>query len=266
MGIYVLWVVTCYFRPYEPLTIKGQDLQRPVLGVSSRWNVLLYPESRPLRSKVYAANDSVELWCPWCPMLATTALALSQTPKDDFVFPFSYADFLVQFKLSKQLTTLDRHLPTMVSYQGRHSGPSIDAAGQHRTKREIQDRGRWASPKSVDRCERRARLAASYNKLPTALQTHARRCEELLGAMLLGHVQPEELVVPQTLAWARGLTVASIFAICILELVESGAVCAVGVFLWLAMKYCWALNLISPSPRTSRAFDRTPRIAKCMEL
>ena len=66
MGIYMLWMVTCNFRPGEPLSIQRGDIQIPFQGISSLHQVLLYPEDRPLRSKTYAANDTVELYCPWC--------------------------------------------------------------------------------------------------------------------------------------------------------------------------------------------------------
>ena len=67
MGIYLLWMVTCYFRPVEPLSIQRKTSKfLPMQGISSRHQVLLYPEDRPQRSKTYAANDTVELYCPWC--------------------------------------------------------------------------------------------------------------------------------------------------------------------------------------------------------
>ena len=58
MGDYLLWMVTCYFRPGEPLFIQRGDVQIPIQGISSRHQVLLYPENRPLRSKTYAATRS----------------------------------------------------------------------------------------------------------------------------------------------------------------------------------------------------------------
>ena len=65
MAIYILVMVVCYFRPSEPLGIQRRDVQPPAHGTTNRWTVLLFPEARPERSKTYAANDSVELYCPW---------------------------------------------------------------------------------------------------------------------------------------------------------------------------------------------------------
>ena len=67
----------------EPLTIQRGDIQFPIQRISSRHQVLLHPKDRPLRSKTYAANDTVELYCPWCESLPLTATALShQTPQN----------------------------------------------------------------------------------------------------------------------------------------------------------------------------------------
>ena len=69
-------MVTCYFRPGLPFTILRGDIQMSVHGISSRHQVLLYPKDRPLMSKTCAANDTVELYCPWCESLPLTAAAL----------------------------------------------------------------------------------------------------------------------------------------------------------------------------------------------
>ena len=65
IGIYLLWMVTCYFRPGELLTILREDMRVPIQGINPPFQVLLYPEDRPLRSKTYACNDTVELFCLW---------------------------------------------------------------------------------------------------------------------------------------------------------------------------------------------------------
>ena len=63
----------------------------------------------------------------------------------------------------------------------RHSGPSIDAALDTRTRKEIIDRGRWKSDRSVLRYEQRARLHKSFHRLPAAFQAYALRCENVFA-------------------------------------------------------------------------------------
>ena len=77
IGVYLLWLVTCHFKPGETLTIQRGDIQILIQGFSSRHRVCLYPRDRPLKSKRHAANNTVELYCAWCESLPLTAAAFS---------------------------------------------------------------------------------------------------------------------------------------------------------------------------------------------
>ena len=107
MGIYLFWMVTCYFRPGEPLTILRRDIQVPIQGISPQFQVLLHPEDRPLRSKTYAANDTVELFCPWCESLPLTAAALAQRHPTERAFNFRYHDFLLEWNKMTEAAKLE---------------------------------------------------------------------------------------------------------------------------------------------------------------
>ena len=89
----------------------------------------------------------------------------------------------------------------MVPYEARHSGVSIDAALSLRTRRERQERGRWASEKSQLRYERRARLLQSFNRLPATHRAFAQECEKRLEAMLMLGGSPDALDWPRTRGW-----------------------------------------------------------------
>ena len=183
MALYILWCVCLYMRPSEPLGILRGDLQKPVLNVSRRWQLLLFPEERSDRSKTFAANDSIAMHCQWATWLPLTAEVLADGPKDEVVFNFTYPEFLVEWEACRKHLGLK-----MVPYEARHSGPSVDAAKGLRTRTEIKNRGRWASERSVTRYEQRARLVRSYNLLTAAQQARADYCEAHLGDMLLGRV------------------------------------------------------------------------------
>ena len=128
-------------------TIQRGDIQIPIQGISSRHQVLLYPEDRPLRSKTYAANDMVELYCPWC------ATSLSHENPTERIFSSSYHDFLVVWSRVIEATRLGDIVQPLVPYMARHSGPSIDAALATQHEQEIKDQGRWKSDRSVLRTE-----------------------------------------------------------------------------------------------------------------
>ena len=62
------------------------------------------------------------------------------------------------------------HLP-------RHGGPSEDFLRRARTLLDIQARGRWASFRGVQRCEKAGRPLAALRKMPPAVQAAANRAE-----------------------------------------------------------------------------------------
>ena len=188
MAIFTLWMVTSYFRPSELLGVCRADLQRPVPNMPTHWHFLLFPEERPDRSKVYASNDSVETFSKFCHCLPATVAAASEGPDNEKVFPFFYPAYLAQLRVTNKRLGLK-----VIPYEGRRSGPSIDAARGFRTAKEIQSRGRWAALKSVQRYESRARLTKSFNLLTSRQQSHALGCEAKLDDLILGRVTPEEV-------------------------------------------------------------------------
>ena len=146
MGLMVLWMVVLYLRPSEALGIQRGDIQMPVKSIGKHAHFILFPEERPDRSKTYTANDSIELYCPWLHWFPTTVDVLREGSQEERIFPLTYSFFLTKWRAA-----LKRCQLRMVPYEARHSGPSIDAAGLHRTRSEIQLRGRWAAESSVHR-------------------------------------------------------------------------------------------------------------------
>ena len=82
--------------------------------------------------------------------------------------------------ITTSLVVLGNFIQPLVPYMARHNGTSIDAAFGTRTRKEIKDRGRWKSDRSVLRYEQRARLHNSFHWLPAAYQAHALRCDNVL--------------------------------------------------------------------------------------
>ena len=193
-AIYLMMMVATYTRPSELLSVQRRDLQKPLTNVSLHWQLLLFPEERPERSKVYAANDSIELQAEWAPWLPAVASTLAKGGQKERIFPFSYGEFCSAFR--KAVESLQ--LPTMVPYQARHSGPSIDAARNLRDRASIKARGRWTADKSVLRYEQRARLVASFNKLPHSLQDYSKECEQKLPDLFLGKLLVDAQPLPPT--------------------------------------------------------------------
>ena len=191
MGLYVLWMVTTYMRPSEPLRIQRQDLVPPTAGVCREWCVLLFPETRAARSKVLAKNETVDLQtqiAPWLPGICKT---LQQGTPSDRVFSFDYGQFLREWRRA----TRDWPMP-IVPYQARHSGASMDAAAGHRHRQEIMDRGRWSSQSSLLRYEKHGRLAQSVANLTPAWRTFFEVAASRLEALFAGQVDPAVIERP----------------------------------------------------------------------
>ena len=184
MAVYLIFLVTTYMRPSEPLSIRRGDLVPPVAGVSKDWHVNLFPEERAERSKMYAANDSVCLTTKLAPWLEDLLPSLMRGERSERVFDFAYPTFSEIFEACRKRLSL----PAMVPYESRHSGPAIDAARGNRGRGEIKDRGRWKNEKSVIRYEQKARLAQTYQRLPAHLTSHLDLCERHLGDIMLGRM------------------------------------------------------------------------------
>ena len=192
MATYVLWCLVTYNRPNEPLTIRRQDLNKPMHGVSPAWTVLLWPSARDGRSKVLGSDDSLPLdskILPWFPALCEV---LAEGPKEEKIFDFSYQDLVREFGRSRRRLRIKRLVP----YQTRHSGASIDLCLSHRSMREVQSRGRWASDKSMLRYNKSAKLAQSMKQFDRRQLDYFATAESRLEALFFGQALTEELPLP----------------------------------------------------------------------
>ena len=193
MAVYLVFKLSTYMRPSEPLLVQRQDVVPPEPSIAKDWHVTLFPEERPARSKTYAVNDSICLTTSISPFLPEVLKMLYETRKDgELLFPFSYPDYLSMFERCRRRLGL----PKMVPYQSRHSGPAVDIAKGYRDRAGVKERGRWRDDRSVQRYEQRARLGQSFQQLGPALKAHALLCEERLGALLCGRLRPDDLPWP----------------------------------------------------------------------
>ena len=109
------------------------------------------------------------------------------------VFPWSYHDFLLEFRQSLR----NLRLPRLVPYQMRHSGPAIDLARGYRTRAEVKHTGRWSSESSVNRYAQRARLGVYFAKLPATVQSFLTAAERNVENIACGRMSPTELSLLQ---------------------------------------------------------------------
>ena len=128
---------------------------------------------------------------PYLQFLGPILKVLATGPKEESVWTFTYPQYLLELKAA--LSELEVN-ETIVPYQTRHSGPSIDIARRYRSVPEAQRRGQWASVKSVQRYEKGARLGESWELLPASVRGLLEACEAALGDILLG--RPHGVALP----------------------------------------------------------------------
>ena len=183
MAVFLLTMVSGYFRPSHLLTLTRGNIIAPAPGLCRWWSLLLFPDDKPLRSKTGLADVGVMLDSPWFQCAVPIFRELARGDPSERVWEFSYPQFLKMFKLAIDDLKIDQHI---VPYQARHSGPSIDVARHYRPLDEIQKRGQWKHAKSMQRYEKAARLGQSWSLLPRGLRDTLTGCEHRLGDILLG--------------------------------------------------------------------------------
>jgi len=134
----------------------------PAAGVLGHWSLLLFPEEMGRRSKTHQLNDSILLDDPKALFLKPVWTVMHRRGDESPVWSFQYPAFVTRLK--EAVAAL--RAPQAAPYQMGHPGPPIDFADSARTTASAQRRGRWAQPRSMLRCERSARLAAEWRKLP----------------------------------------------------------------------------------------------------
>ena len=192
MAVYVLWLLTTYNRPSEPLSVLRRDLNRPMAQVCQDWTVLLWPAERDGRSKVLGSDDSLSLSTRIIPWFTQVVEALADGPDAEPIFNFSYADFVKEFTRARRKLRIKKLVP----YQCRHSGASVDLCNNYRSVAEVKARGRWGSEKSMMRYNRAAKLAASMKVFDQRQLAFFAAAERQLEALLFGRVTPESLHLP----------------------------------------------------------------------
>ena len=154
--------------------------------------MLLWPSERDGRSKVLGSDDSLPLESKMLPWLPALLECLATGPPEEKIFDFSYQDLVREFGRSKRRLRIKRLVP----YQTRHSGASIDLCLGHRSIREVQSRGRWASEKSMLRYNKSAKLAQSMKQFDSRQLDYFRMAESRLEALFFGRARAEDLPLP----------------------------------------------------------------------
>ena len=136
MALYLLLLVSTYARPNKLLRIVRGCLVPPSPGVTSEWSLLLNPEEAKKASKTGADNEIIYLNSRWMRWVSDFYKVLREGDLNEPVFRFSYPQFGKHFNRAQT----ELQLNSLVPYQTRHSGPSIDRSSLERDMTEVQKR------------------------------------------------------------------------------------------------------------------------------
>ncbi|CAK0868558.1 unnamed protein product, partial [Prorocentrum cordatum] len=181
MAVFLLTMVSGYFRPSHLLFLPRGDIIAPAPGVRRWWSLLLLPDSKPLRSMTALAGVGVMLDSGWFQCVTPIFRRLAQGAPEEKVWDFSCPQFLEMFRMALQGLGVEQ---SIFPYQARHSGPSIDVARHCRTLEEMHKRGQWKHSKSMQRYETAAGLGQSWSLLPASLRDTLSDCEGRLEDIL----------------------------------------------------------------------------------
>ena len=182
MAIFMLLAVSTYMRPCELLPLLRCHLVRPDAATSSHWSVLVAPQELGQVTKTNLSDVSVILDFPWLTWMHRLIPALAKGPAMEPLWGFSYHQLRSAF--TRVTTALG--LEGMTLYQTRHSGPSIDRMGRHRSLLDCKARGFWKSESSLHRYEKSSRVAADYLALPSDVRMRLEALALLAEGRVLG--------------------------------------------------------------------------------
>jgi hypothetical protein len=152
MGLKLLADFDMYLRPSESLAIKGRDVVAPVVEAGKHfqhYTVIIRDLADGIPDKVGTYDNSILLDNPEnMSFLGPELHAMAQRvmPADP-IFLFSQDSYRKEFQRAGDFLGL----PGLHTYQTRHGGASDDLNSKLRDRREVRDRGRWATDTSVRR-------------------------------------------------------------------------------------------------------------------
>ena len=179
MATFLLLGLSTYARPSALLRLCPEHMVKPT-RTCRFWALLLDPLEKGAPSKVGEFDTSVVLDHGWINQLDQKFHEMSGRVRGESVWSFDYDTYSAMFREASLKLGL-----SLVPYQTRHSGPSLDRACGFRGLPEVKSRGGWRADSSVARYEKHARLGFSEQEKDPRLVKHGEACTTLLADAIL---------------------------------------------------------------------------------
>ncbi|CAK0813240.1 unnamed protein product, partial [Prorocentrum cordatum] len=190
MGPHVAGNIVTHRRPSEPLTTQRRDLVKPVKGGADEWSGILFPGSRAAPRRNEMQDEGMSLANKLHPWLPRVVSSLAPGAPESRLSPHSYPELVAEFNRTQ--ARLGHR--SLVLYQGRHSGASLDLQGRHRDHLEFKKQGGWQCESSLKRYENAARSNPSASKLMPAHAAQFKKADAQLEALSFGRVAAQPFV------------------------------------------------------------------------
>ncbi|CAK0852634.1 unnamed protein product, partial [Prorocentrum cordatum] len=167
MGPLIALLFVTHCRPGEGLALLGRQVIRPIAGMPwalGQVIIVLHPEDLGTPSKTNAGDSYVALDLPehqWVGR-ALRKLRERRAPLQRLL-PIAYCELLAEMKRAAVTVACEVLRPT--PHGLRHGGASLDKALGLRSSGDIQLRGKWRPPLSVQRYEEHARISKQLERL-----------------------------------------------------------------------------------------------------
>ncbi|CAK0799302.1 unnamed protein product, partial [Prorocentrum cordatum] len=160
-------------RPAEVMRIRVLDVVPPPReggAGRSRLSLVLHPLEQGVSSKTGEYDEWLVLDNPEFAWLGSVLGLLRQEAKGEYLFGFSYADWVQSFADVGRRLRLGS-LGSPVLCQHRHGGASHEALTGFRDAAGLKQRGRWSSDASVRRCAKGGRVNQALASLSAAMRS-----------------------------------------------------------------------------------------------
>ena len=166
-----------YLRPTEVLQLQASHVLKPIKSRANCWGFIVGHRDEGIPTKAGLYDDCVLLNTPSRSDLGVVMKYLMshcKRPSAKLFRGLTLRDYNSSIKEACEKLGL-QHLK-LTPHVLRHSGPSSDICHKVRSLKAIQQRGRWASPKSVARYQKPGRMLMLHQLVPQHIWDRTKSC------------------------------------------------------------------------------------------
>jgi integrase len=174
-----------YLRPSEVLSLRKDDVFKPVKKRCQYWGVVVGNSQRNQVTKTGMQDDTVLLNSEdraYTADILSLVYHRAKGPSARLFGDVTLSQYEELMRKARIKAGLGHY--QLTPHAIRHSGPSIDCLQRTRSCDEVMARGRWKTIKSIQRYQKPGQLLLKMNKIPQRVWDHANKALPTLLARL----------------------------------------------------------------------------------